>query len=120
MGAMTIVEIVDQNGGFNWVRGVMKSKGKRTLLWRIAFLTFFLSAILDKVKWLASQWGTSGTTGIEAPHKSDMSQTTHIYDLQGREVKTVTQSGMYIYKQGRHVWKKFHICNVGHTTYSHP
>lgn len=26
MGAMTIVEIVDQNGGFNWVRGVMKNK----------------------------------------------------------------------------------------------
>ena len=49
MGAMTIVEIVDQNGGFNWVRGVMKSKGKRTLLWRIAFLTFFLSAILDNL-----------------------------------------------------------------------
>ena len=49
MGAMTIVEIVDQNGGFNWVRGVMKSKGKRTLLWRIAFLTFILSAILDNL-----------------------------------------------------------------------
>ena len=49
MGAMTIVEIVDQNGGFNWVRGVMKSKSKRTLLWRIAFLTFFLSAILDNL-----------------------------------------------------------------------
>ena len=49
MGAMTIVEIVDQNGGFNWVRGVMKSKGKRTLLWRIAFLTFSLSAILDNL-----------------------------------------------------------------------
>ena len=33
MGAMTIVEIVDQNGGFNWV----------------AFLTFILSAILDNL-----------------------------------------------------------------------
>ena len=35
MGAMTIVEIVDQNGGFNWVRGVMKTHSKRALLWRI-------------------------------------------------------------------------------------
>ena len=49
MGAMTIVEIVDQNGGFNWVRDVMKTKSKRALLWRIAFITFFLSAILDNL-----------------------------------------------------------------------
>ena len=49
MGAMTIVEIVDQNGGFNWVRKVMKTKSKHALLWRIAILTFFLSAILDNL-----------------------------------------------------------------------
>jgi len=49
MGAMTIVEIVDQNGGFNWVRTVMKTRTKRALLWRIAFMTFFLSAILDNL-----------------------------------------------------------------------
>lgn len=49
MGAMTIVEIVDQNGGFNWVRSVMKTKSKRALLWRIAFMTFILSAILDNL-----------------------------------------------------------------------
>ena len=49
MGAMTIVEVVDQNGGFNFVRDVMKTKSKRTLLWRIAFMTFFLSAILDNL-----------------------------------------------------------------------
>ncbi len=49
MGAMTIVEIVDQNGGFNWVRKVMLTKSKRTLLWRIAFMTFILSAILDNL-----------------------------------------------------------------------
>ena len=46
---MTIVEIVDQNGGFNWVKGVMRTKSKRALLWRIAFMTFFLSAILDNL-----------------------------------------------------------------------
>ena len=49
MGAMTIVEIVDQNGGFNWVKGVMQTKSKRALLWRIACMTFFLSAILDNL-----------------------------------------------------------------------
>ena len=49
MGAMTIVEIVDQNGGFNWVRTVMKTRSKRALMWRIAFMTFILSAILDNL-----------------------------------------------------------------------
>lgn len=49
MGAMTIVELVDQSGGFNFVRGMMHTKSKRTLLWRIAFMTFFLSAILDNL-----------------------------------------------------------------------
>ena len=49
MGAMTIVELVDQNGGFNFVRHVMQTHSKRKLLWRIAFMTFFLSAILDNL-----------------------------------------------------------------------
>lgn len=49
MGAMTIVEVVDQNGGFNFVRDMMKTKNKKTLLWRITFMTFFLSAILDNL-----------------------------------------------------------------------
>lgn len=49
MGAMTVVEVVDQNGGFNWVKNVMHTKSKRALLWRIAFMTFFLSAILDNL-----------------------------------------------------------------------
>ena len=49
MGAMTIVELVDQSGGFNFVRGMLRTSSKRSLLWRIAFLTFFLSAILDNL-----------------------------------------------------------------------
>lgn len=49
MGAMTIVEVVDQNGGFDWVKGVMNTRSKRKLLWRIAFMTFFLSAVLDNL-----------------------------------------------------------------------
>ena len=49
MGAMTIVEVVDQHGGFDWVRRVMHTRSKRALLWRIAFMTFILSAILDNM-----------------------------------------------------------------------
>ena len=49
MGAMTIVEIVDTNGGFNFVRDAIKTRSKRKLLWRVAFMTFFLSAILDNL-----------------------------------------------------------------------
>ena len=49
MGAMTIVEIVDQNGGFNFVRNALRTTNKRHLLWSVAFMTFFLSAILDNL-----------------------------------------------------------------------
>lgn len=49
MGAMTIVELVDQNGGFNFVKDTLKTKSKRSLLWRIAIMTFILSAILDNL-----------------------------------------------------------------------
>ena len=49
MGAMTIVEIVDSNGGFNFVRDAIKTRSKRKLMWRVVFMTFFLSAILDNL-----------------------------------------------------------------------
>ena len=49
MGAMTIVELVDQNGGFNFVRDTLQTTSKRSLLWRIACMTFILSAILDNL-----------------------------------------------------------------------
>jgi len=49
LGAMTIVELVDQNGGFNFVRDTLQTSSKRALLWRIAFMTFILSAILDNL-----------------------------------------------------------------------
>ena len=49
MGAMTIVELVDQNGGFNFVRDTLQTKSKRALLWRIAIMTFILSAIPDNL-----------------------------------------------------------------------
>lgn len=49
MGAMTIVEIVDANGGFNFVRDRLQTTSKHALLWRITFMTFFLSAVLDNL-----------------------------------------------------------------------
>ena len=49
MGAMTIVEIVDANGGFNFVRDMLKTRNKRKLLWRVEAMTFILSAILDNL-----------------------------------------------------------------------
>lgn len=49
MAAMTIVEIIDANGGFNFVRNKLLTSNKRKLLWRVAFITFFLSALLDNL-----------------------------------------------------------------------
>ena len=49
MGAMTLVELIDQNGGFNFVANTIKTRSKKSMLWRIALLTFFLSAILDNL-----------------------------------------------------------------------
>ncbi len=49
MGAMTIVEIVDANGGFYFVKDALATTSKRKLLWRIVFMAFILSAILDNL-----------------------------------------------------------------------
>ncbi len=49
MGAMTIVEVVDTNGGFVFVRDRLRTSGKRSLLWRIVLITFILSAVLDNL-----------------------------------------------------------------------
>jgi Na+/H+ antiporter NhaD/arsenite permease-like protein len=49
MGAMTIVEIVDANGGFGFVNKQLQTTSKHKLLWRITALTFILSAILDNM-----------------------------------------------------------------------
>ncbi len=49
MGAMTIVVVVDQNGGFNFVRTALRTTSKRKLLWRIALMTFLISAVLDNL-----------------------------------------------------------------------
>lgn len=49
LGAMTIVEIVDAHQGFKVVTDRIKSKNKRSLMWIIGFITFFMSAILDNL-----------------------------------------------------------------------
>ena len=49
MGAMAIVEIIDTNGGFTFVREKLVSKTKIGLLWKLTFTTFFLSSVLDNM-----------------------------------------------------------------------
>ena len=49
LGAMTIVEIVDQHEGFRIITDKIKTTNKVKLLWIISFLTFFMSAALDNL-----------------------------------------------------------------------
>lgn len=49
MGAMTIVEIVDEHGGLNFVSDLIMSRHKKKLLWRMVFMTALLSAVLDNL-----------------------------------------------------------------------
>jgi len=49
MGAMTIVELVDAHDGFDIITSKIEQTDKRKLLWIIAFIAFFLSAVLDNL-----------------------------------------------------------------------
>ena len=49
MGAMTIVEIVDAHKGFKVVTDSINSEGKKSLMWVVGLITFFMSAILDNL-----------------------------------------------------------------------
>lgn len=49
MGAMTIVEVIDAHDGFDIITDKIKTTQITTLLWLIAFVTFFLSAVLDNL-----------------------------------------------------------------------
>ena len=49
IGAMTIVEIIDLHQGFEVLKGAVKTKSKRRLLWIIGILAFILSAIIDNL-----------------------------------------------------------------------
>ncbi|MCK4923100.1 MAG: sodium:proton antiporter NhaD [Bacteroidales bacterium] len=49
LGAMTIVEIVDQHDGFKIITDKIKTTNKLKLLWILSVLTFFMSATLDNL-----------------------------------------------------------------------
>ena len=49
LGAMTIVEVIDQHEGFRVLTDRIRTTNKVKLLWIISFLTFFLSAVLDNL-----------------------------------------------------------------------
>ncbi len=49
LGAMTIVETVDQHQGFKIITDRIKTTNKVKLLWILSFLTFFMSAMLDNL-----------------------------------------------------------------------
>lgn len=49
LGAMTIVELIDVHGGFKVITDKIVTRNKKALLWVIAWVTFFLSAILDNL-----------------------------------------------------------------------
>jgi Na+/H+ antiporter NhaD/arsenite permease-like protein len=49
MGAMTIVELIDAHEGFSIITNLIKARKKVTLLWIVAWITFFLSSVLDNL-----------------------------------------------------------------------
>ena len=49
LGAMTIVELIDAHDGFDIITTRLTQTSKLGLLWTIAFITFFLSAVLDNL-----------------------------------------------------------------------
>lgn len=49
MGAMTIVELIDAHDGFEMVKDKIRTRNKKKLVWLVAIITFFFSAILDNL-----------------------------------------------------------------------
>jgi len=49
MGAMTIVELIDAHDGFYLITSRINTTNKRKLVWLLALITFFLSAVLDNL-----------------------------------------------------------------------
>lgn len=49
LGAMAVVQWVDTHEGFSLITQYIRTKKKRKLLWIIAFLTFFMSSVLDNL-----------------------------------------------------------------------
>jgi Na+/H+ antiporter NhaD/arsenite permease-like protein len=49
LSAMTIVELIDSHDGFNIITDRITQTNKKSLIWIVGFITFFLSAILDNL-----------------------------------------------------------------------
>ncbi|WP_027077421.1 sodium:proton antiporter NhaD [Maribacter antarcticus] len=49
LGAMTIVEIIDYFDGFATIKGFIRTRSKKKLLWLFSILAFILSAIIDNL-----------------------------------------------------------------------
>jgi len=49
MGAMTIVELIDLHRGFSVITNRIRTTSVLKLLWIVAFITFFLSSLLDNL-----------------------------------------------------------------------
>ncbi len=49
LSAMTIVELIDAHDGFQIITDRIKTQNANKLLWMVALITFFLSAILDNL-----------------------------------------------------------------------
>ncbi|MDR0421138.1 MAG: sodium:proton antiporter NhaD [Prevotellaceae bacterium] len=49
IGAMTIVELIDVHGGFSLITDWITTRNKKKLLWLLACITFFMSAVLDNM-----------------------------------------------------------------------
>lgn len=49
IGAMTIVDLIDTHGGFSIITDRITTRNKLTLIWLLALITFFMSAVLDNM-----------------------------------------------------------------------
>ncbi len=49
LGAMVVVELIDAHDGFEIITSRIRTSHKRSLLWLLSLLTFFLSALLDNL-----------------------------------------------------------------------
>jgi Na+/H+ antiporter NhaD/arsenite permease-like protein len=49
IGAMVIVEMIDHFDGFSSLKGIIRTRSKRSLLWIISLMAFCLSAIIDNL-----------------------------------------------------------------------
>ncbi len=49
MGAMALVELIDSHRGFKLITDFIATTSRRKMLWIIAFVSFFLSSVLDNL-----------------------------------------------------------------------